>query len=245
MFPPDRTTIEHLRFSSRPVMYRTGVTEAPVSIAGTAFLVGFGRHIYLLTAAHVVKGMEAVRSLFVFPSDDAKEPLRFTRWWPVEALEGEELDHDASDISAIRIDLARVAPPDRKKSHVINLNARNPWFEMRHSSVFFLCGYPKIANSVDYIRREVSTAQFFIAGEYVRRDQHSRFMHELRIQTNPHDLVDFDGLSGSPVFSVSHLSTDPGPKFCGMALRGSAKWNIVHFLEAEAILSTLEEIEND
>src|SRR2546425_10295168 len=95
--------IKRLRFSSRPVMFRTGVAETACSIAGTAFLAGFGRHIYLITAAHVAKGEETIRSLFVFPSDDAITPLHFTRWWPVQAFDDNELDQDGSDISAIRI----------------------------------------------------------------------------------------------------------------------------------------------
>src|SRR2546428_13918049 len=80
------TIIERLRFSSRPVMFRIGLPETPCSILGTAFLAGFGRHIYLITAGHVAKGEQIFRSLFVFPSDDATEPLYFTRWWSVEAF---------------------------------------------------------------------------------------------------------------------------------------------------------------
>jgi hypothetical protein len=35
------------------------------------------------------------------------------------------------------------------------------------------------------------------------------------------------------------------PKFCGMVFRDSGKSRIVHFLEAEAVLSTLAEIDKD
>jgi hypothetical protein len=79
MIPPDSAVIERLRFSSCPVMFRTGVEETPLSIAGTAFVVGYGRHIYLVTAAHVTRGEPIFDSLLVLPSGTAKEPLRFTR----------------------------------------------------------------------------------------------------------------------------------------------------------------------
>ena len=227
-------------------MFRTGVEETPVSIAGTAFLVGYGRHVYLVTAAHVTRGEPVFDSLFVFPSDTAKKPLRFTRWWPIQAFQGDELDEDASDISAIRIDMTQIARTDRKNSHVINLNSSRSWFGTRFVSNFFFCGYPNTANSVDYFHREVNTAQFFLAGRYIRPDQHSGFTHQLSVDSDPHELQDFNGMSGSPVLSVAQLGSDSVmPKFCGMALRGSANSRIVHFLEAEALVSTLAEIDRE
>ena len=242
MTPFNAEVIHRLRMSSRPVMFTTGVKETPCAIAGTAFLVGFRKHLYLVTAAHVTKGAES--SLFVLPREDAAKPLHFTRWWPVQVFQDDQLDSEASDISTVRIDLKKIPRTDRENSHVINLNGLKDWFETRLIADFFLCGYPKMENSIDYVRREVNTAQYFLVGRYSRPNRHSSSTYQLQIE-NPLGLTDFDGLSGSPVFSVSPLNNNSAPKFCGMALRGSAQSNIVHFLEADAIVRTLAEVEKD
>jgi hypothetical protein len=55
------------------------------------------------------------------------------------------------------------------------------------------------------------------------------------------NMPSFDGLSGSPVFSVANPD-DPSTeaKFAGMLLRGVSKYGKMHFVAAEQIARVIE-----
>ncbi len=192
----------------------------------------------MVTARHVVRDWP-VHRLLVFPSDRSKEGLRLSDWWNVEDGESEP---DSSDILLVRAELANVPKYIRRSSHLLHLTppSVSEWVNDRHSSTFFLFGYPTAVNEADYARSQIKTRQFFLHGTYVGPSV-ANGCHELLLK-NPLDLADFNGLSGSPVFCLrNEIAVPRQPTFCGMALRGTAGSSRVHFLEASIILLALQE----
>lgn len=234
--------IDRLRQCARPVIFETGNNDAPYSTAGTAFLVGFRQSLFVLTAAHVVRNCP-IDKLLVFPSDKSAKPLRLNTWWPVE---GNPDDPDASDMLIIKADLESIPVSERNEGCLIHLTHPQAveWFEARDVSQFFLCGYPLVRNGVDYFRSEINTQQFFLAGTYKGKSP-PEYCHVLNIN-NPLNLDDFNGLSGSPVFCQKFengVATAP-IRFCGMVLLGTAESGLVHFLDAQRLVSVLS-VAND
>lgn len=227
--------LDRLRQCSRPVIFETGIEDAPYSTAGTAFLAGFGRSIFVITAAHVA----ADCSIMVFPSDSVTYPLLFSHSFSVER------DHEETDVSDIlieRVDNDSIRQARESDGQLINLNnpAATDWLNERYASQFFLCGYPSEHNEVDYFRSEINTQQFFLEGTYSGQSV-SYGCHELTIN-NPLNLTNFSGLSGSPVFSRKFENgVDTPIRFCGMALRGTAQSRRIHFLGADILSSTLND----
>jgi len=58
---------------------------------------------------------------------------------------------------------------------------------------------------------------------------------------NPLALPTFDGMSGSPVFSLStQIGGSAQPTFCGMVLGGTPSSERIHFLGSDTILAALD-----
>src|SRR4029453_11195902 len=164
---------DRLRRTSRPVLFQTGIADAPCSVLGTAFLVGFRGEVFVITARHVADEDDEVRSMRIFPSDAATQPLNFQKWWRINAVrDNDEEDEEGSDLLIVRVNQSQIRRSDRENSQVVLLDYVPDWFRQRFISDFFLCGYPRTHNSVDYMHGHVSTTQFFIAGCYVRPDRH-------------------------------------------------------------------------
>ncbi len=229
--------LETLRACARPVIFETGIPEAPFSTTGTGFIVAYQKSLFVVTARHVV-GDYPVSKLLVFPWDRAKQPIRFTNWTFVEVTQGDESDEHASDILIVHAEGQSLSRNDARKSQTLIFHQpkAEDWFRDRFTSKFFLCGYPSIKSSVDYFRVEINTVQMFFSGSYARPTPYSGLCHELDIE-NPLSLENYTGLSGSPVFCVEGFGSKV--RFCGMALRGTVKSGRIHFVEADVILDAL------
>ena len=150
-------------------------------------------------------------------------------------------DLDATDLVLLRIDARTLSRKELARSHVINLQElhNSNWYAIRSTSTFFLIGYPKTLNFLEYETLQAKTTQIMLAGSY-KRPSVSEGCHELDVH-NPKCLKSFDGLSGGPVFCVrAEIGISNPPKFCGMILRGGAEANRIHFLGTSTILMAIE-----
>lgn len=230
--------LDHLRQCARPMVFETGIEGAAFSIIGTAFVVGFHRALFVVTARHVVRDLP-VHRLVLYPSDRSKNGLRLSDCWYVEDDDNEP---DSSDLFLVRAELTKVPKSIRRSSHLLHLTPPqvSDWFKDRHSATFFIFGYPMVVNEADYAKSQINTQQIFLHGTYVGPSMADR-CHELLLK-NPLGLPDFNGLSGSPVFCLrNEIAAPTQPTFCGMALRGGASSGRIHFLEASVILLALQE----
>ena len=226
-----------LRACARPVVFETGLSTTPFSMAGTAFLVGFDRKIFIVTARHVVREHPPDR-LLIFPTDGAPKPLTISQWWRIE---DEEDEPDDSDLLLIQATVKGLSSALRRRSQLIHLTPPDAsrWFPLRYTSRFFTFGFPTHLGSVDYDGKNIKPEQVFLEGNYSDAATTGNHVHAIRVR-NPLALPSFDGLSGSPVFSLENVIGRGGPPtFCGMALRGGTGAGVVHFLDAAVIMRAL------
>lgn len=235
--------LDKIRQCARPLIFTNDIKGYPVSIGGTAFLVGFGQGIFIVTARHIVQKYPPEK-LVVYPSDKSISRIHISNWWDVCEETG---NTECSDIIICKADLRLISKKDRKNSHLLFLSMANStdWFDLRFTSTFFICGYPYEINEVNYYTCQISTGQIFLPAKYVGPSE-AEGCYKLRVK-NPLHIVNFNGLSGSPVFSVqiNPSFTDvpvPKPKFCGMLLRGSSAEGFVHFIPAGSIVHALQVI---
>jgi len=234
--------LDKLRRCARPVIFEIDNTETPCSICGSSFVVGFGQSIFIITPKHVIKGYPVDR-IRIYPSSNYLYKFRFIKWWFVETTPDEP---DASDILIIKVDLNDIPIEDRSEAHVINLNGaeNSAWYNERHESQFFLCGFPSTENKINYSLSQIDISQYFLEGVYVGESP-AMCCHQIRV-SNPWNLSHFGGLSGSPVFSCKRdYQVGSKPRFCGMALRGTASSCNIHFLDVDIFKTALDKIENN
>lgn len=239
---PHPAALRQLRAVASPVAFHVDCDEYPVSVAGTAFLVGHGGSIYVITPAHVVRNYDPLR-LIIFPSlttDAASERIRLVNFWRVKV---DPEDPETTDIVVIEADVSSVSKSVSSGGRVIDLtDPRNhEWRDQRWESVMFLMGYPTEINEMDYANLTFSAQQTMLAGAFAGPTR-SRCCHKIRVTVRP-PVTDFNGLSGSPVFSLESSVGQPhSAKFAGMVLLGTASSGLVRFVEAERILQVLSEM---
>ena len=229
--------LDRLRRTARPVIFSTGIPEAPYSIKGSSFFAGYGGTTFVITVRHVVRDFPGNKLMF-YPTEDAKVPVRIANSWRVV---DDANDEDSSDLYIVQADFGHLRRRIRAKTRLLHLDkpGATAWFDERHVSLFFLCGYPSDRNDADYENSKVNIAQVLVHGSYDAMAM-ANGVHTLRV-TNPLGL-DFDGLSGSPVFSMRHELAAQAPlRFCGVAIRGSSASGLVQFLEAGVVLLALKE----
>ena len=225
--------LDELRSVSRPVLYRTHIADAPFGVWGSSFLVGHSSYTYVITARHIIRECPT-SDILIFPSDRSRIPLSLT---DRITFEEDPEDQDSTDLIVFRAPIERVKKNDKRRSRVIDLNniEGTNWLPTRFNSEMFLAGYPRVGTSVDYNTSIATTKQIFLSGRYVGPFV-SGGCHELQLR-NPTCLADFDGLSGSPVFSVQiGIGIGYPARFCGMVIRAGAQSGKAYFLEAETIL---------
>lgn len=230
--------MDRLRRCARPVMFDTGNAQAPFAVKGSSFFVGFRNTMFVVTARHVVGNFEPHKLLF-YPTSDTEHPVRITRWWRVEDSAN---DPDSSDLFLARTDFQHLPKRVQSDARLIHLDPPGAvaWFNERAESLFFLCGFPSDRNEADYEGAAANLGQVVLHGRYTGPGP-AYGTHQLRIE-NPLG-VDFDGLSGSPVYSLhtEFGATRSSLRFCGMAIRGTARSSLLYFLEADVILLALNE----
>jgi hypothetical protein len=235
--------LRSLRLCAKPAVFDTGIPGAHFSVAGTLFLVGFHQKVYVLTPRHVVLDWPMDGLAIILTETGERLPLS-TRWIiRVHDDDGTvDEDSDMSDLIIFRADLTEVSPEARSSNYFVHLTPPEAvdWFDSRDESIFFLYGHPKVANYPDWERSKVIQNQYLLHGAYAGPSPFDGCF-ELSIE-NPLALADFDGLSGSPVFSLlKEYKSGIQPVFCGMALRGTAPSKRIHFLGANIIIAALEE----
>jgi hypothetical protein len=226
----EKTYLHRLRQCVRPVVFITGIDEAPYGMKGTAFIVGHSGRVFVVTAEHVVRNLP-IESIAIFPHK-SRTPFVFGDGCKFDS--GGDEDTDQYDWAIVEANAKRLSNTARRKGGVIDLThpLASDWFDKRYSSDFFALGFPSaVADDLDYSApKDVNTPQLLLRGKYASLG-HGRHVHTLTVD-NPLGIRDFDGMSGSPVFSTSGSVT----VFCGMVLRGTASSRLMHFVDGNVLL---------
>ena len=229
--------VTRLRQCAKPVVFETGVGEVPYATVGTCFLVRLGAHLFLVTAKHVVNEM-SLDQLLVFPNAESNESIPFSEVLTVANRDPD--DPDFSDLVIVKVHLGNLRLAEQSCMHAVDLDkSSDSWRTAPTDHSFFIFGYPNKSRKVDYERFQVVSTQTFLVGRFAG-DSLARHCYELDIE-DFNGVEEFNGLSGSPVFSWPRKIADNfHPSFCGMVLRGTRTSGKVHFLDAAVLRKGLE-----
>lgn len=224
-----------LRLVSRPLHFHTDIPEAPVSTWGSCFLVGFRGRVFVVTAAHLIKNLDS-SFVAVFPHSEATKALRLRN-----GFKWQRGRMDEYDLIVYEVVLEYLSAEDRARSNVLRLDATEAivWRANAFTSLFFFSGYPSELNDVDYDEGLINTQQVLMSGQYIGPSVAQPTIHQIKVR-NPTKLRAFGGFSGSPVLALdSKLGDRNVISVAGMAIWGSSKSGMVHFIESAVILELL------
>lgn len=228
--------ITRLARSVQPLVFETGIDDAPYSVSGTAFIVGYEGRPYVVTARHALNP-ENIGPVCIFPSDTSRHliPLKDVFFVPRDVV-----SDDFVDLAVIAIDTSRITQAEVAKATLIDLaRASGDWEEQAQDAGFVIFGYPADNSFVDYEEKMLRTDRVTLHARYVGRSS-IPYLHEIEV-SEPHALTTFSGFSGGPVFAWARRpGIVPAPILCGMALRGSSLSGRVHFLDRSVLLDALK-----
>ncbi|MDO6386806.1 trypsin-like peptidase domain-containing protein [Uliginosibacterium sp. 31-12] len=232
LFPQE--VVDRLSQAVQPLVFETGVEEAPYSISGTTFLVGHERSSYVLTARHALKP-EDIRPVCIFPSDTSQRVIPLS---DVFFVSQDDCTEDYADIAVMSIDMKRQQESEIGDAVLIDLGkALGDWKAEALDAEFVVMGYPNDLSFVDYDEELLHSERVTLRARYIGSSL--PHLHVLEI-VQPHSLKTFGGFSGSPVFMcVCHRGKTLIPTLCGMVLRGTASAGRMHFVESSTLVATL------
>lgn len=229
--------MRNIRSTARPLLFRTGLPDAPIATWGTCFLVGRHGRLFAVTARHLV-GDNHSSSVVVLPTSKALQPLPLSR-----GITKADDDLGSYDVTVYEVSVANMKALVAKQARIVRLDYKSwyGWQPNAFTSLFFLTGYPGELNAVDYDAGLVLSSQVVLAGRYSGPSNIQQTIYSVRMD-NPLGLKHFRGLSGSPVFCLeTRFCSESVSRFCGIAVMGTAESGTVHFLEASVIVQLLDD----
>lgn len=224
--------------SVQPLVFETGIEDFPYSVSGTAFLVGYDGHHYVLTTRHSLNP-ESIGPICIFPSDTSQHiiPLKDVFFVPRE-----ECSEDFVDLAVMAIDVSHITQEEVAQATLIDLaRASGDWKADSQNTEFVVLGYPTDHDHslVDYENQMLRTDRVILHAKHVGTSIIPH-LHEIEI-SEPYELTTFSGFSGSPIFAwASRPGIPTAPVLCGMAIRGSSESGRIHFLDRSVLLDALK-----
>lgn len=227
---PALMALRNLRATARALVIQ--IPGIPPGICGSCFAVGYRKRLFIVTAAHLTRG-NLSQHVRVSPAGDLRNSFRLGAGVVVSPPD----DPDGVDVIVYPTGLGGFDRATLATARIINLHdpGASAWQLAAYVSAFLVVGFPRPLNEVDYDRDVVKSAQVMLPGRYMEVSRADGHVHLLRVE-NPHSLDEFAGFSGGPVFSIEyHVGAPPSQRFCGLAVTGSARYGLVHFVDADAV----------
>ena len=221
-------TFNSLASAVHPLVFETEISEAPHSIAGTGFLVGYCHRVFFVTARHALRP-DAIHPLCILSPSGHVLPLKDVYFAPAA-----KADEDFADLAIVEIDMQSVGT-EHCDTRVIPLESvTGDWQQTAQVSSFFVLGFPNQYSCVDYEIGEVQMGFVELACSYQGVAQ-ADCLHELKVEKPP-QLKSFSGFSGGPVF-CRHVAASGRELFllCGVAVQGSTESRMIRFIETSII----------
>lgn len=229
-----KSVIDRLSRAVQPLVFETGIDDAPYSVLGTVFLVSYKSRPYALTTRHSLNPDNLLSPICIFTSDisDSFIPLK-----DVFYVSKEDYEEDFVDFAVIAVDTSCIDQSVVAQTTLIDLDrASDDWEKLEGE--FVMIGFPADHTFVDYDKQIISTDHVALHAQYVARSS-IPYLHEIEILES-HDLTTFCGFSGSPIFVwCNGQSCSPSLTLCGMALRGTTSSGRVHFLDRSVLIDAL------
>lgn len=220
----------------QPLVFETGLPEAPYSQAGTVFLAAKNGRVRVVTCRHALRP-DSLSPICVFPADGVNHflPLTNAHFAPIELV-----GDDYADIALIDVDLRALQSPLQGQARAINLDLPTPdWKNHCEISPFVVIGYPVDRSYIDYEDCHIHSERVALYGEYTGPTVEP-FIHSLVIG-NSKGLSSFRGFSGGPVFCwVQEVGVRPTLVLAGMVIQGSVESRVMRFIETSVLLDAFQ-----
>lgn len=227
-------TYESLQHCIQPVIFHTGVKEAPLSTWGTGFSLGTQSRAFFVSARHVVQGTDPSDVCVMSPSGKLL-PLKDSYCFDPELS-----TDDWADVSVHEVPLGegKKKAPDAR---LIDLAvAGGDWQADALTSRIFVVGFPNDHTGVDYDVHEVYGGLVEMEGTYAGPATTEGYTHKLTIP-NTLGLTTFSGLSGSPVLMLKRAIGELDRfVLIGMATQGTPEAGNVLFVDQKVLTTVIE-----
>lgn len=227
-------TYETLQQCIQPVIFRTGIKEAPVSTWGTGFFLGTQSKVFFVSARHVIQKTGPEDVCVLSPSGKLV-PLKDSYF-----LHPELSTDDWADVVIHEVPLSDgiEQAPDTRLIH-LGL-AGGDWIADAATSSFFIVGFPNDHTGVDYDVNEVYGGLIELQGIYSGPAALDGYTHRLAIP-DTFGLTTFSGLSGSPVLMLKRTIGEKDRfVLAGMAIQGTTQAGTILFVDRTVITSIIE-----
>lgn len=227
-------TYESLQHCIHPVIFHTGIKEAPLSTWGTGFSLGTQSRVFFVSARHVVQGADPADVCVMSPSGKLL-PLKDSY-----SLHPELSTDDWADVAVYEVPLgaAQIKAPDARLIHLAL--AGGDWQADALTSRIFVVGFPNDHTGVDYNVHEVYGSLVELEGKYVGPATTDGYTHQMTIP-NTLGLTTFSGLSGSPVLMLKRTIGELDRfVLIGMAIQGTVQAGKVLFVDRRVLTTVIE-----
>jgi len=227
---------------SRPVLFENDYEGYEYSVGGTAFVVKFKNHYYVLTAKHVIINLSKFSpdQFRVQYRPDSRDFLPISNLYKPSVTDTE--DTDQFDLAVFQIDDSTLQAELFGEHRPYNLLEMDKFTIYNPNSKFVYRGFPIETRNIDWVEKNMHQAALLGEAEYLGPTGYA-CTHKLRL-LNLQSLNSIDGLSGSPVFQINHDDDRfSRESFAGILIRGSRGCDEAHFLEHRRVIDVLKEID--
>ena len=218
----------------KKLFIHTGVAQFPYQFFGSATALKIGNRHLLFCNGHQIDQFdpESVSFLHAISNHTISASRKI---WP--NITEENKDTDWIDTRAFEYPVEKYDIPNLSSDFFSIRRGENVW-PINFHKTFFIFGYPTERQRVDYEIPHVHGSAAYVHGEYAG-PSNSPHVHRIKMKRN--EVFDADGMSGGPVFYLG--TTGIGEYFAGFAgmiVRGGAKSDFLHFIDAEFILKMFD-----
>lgn len=230
LFIPASQAEKTLHKFCKKLFIHTGDPQFPYQFFGSATALKIADRHILFCCGHQIDQFdpEAVSFLHIGTNHTVSAGRKI---WPT--LTDDNKDTDWIDVRGLEYPIEEYSIPNLSSQFFSIQPGRNVW-PKDFDGTLFLFGYPTERQLVDYEIPHVHGVAIYVSGEYAGP---SGSPHLHRIRMNRTAVFDADGMSGGPVFYLGRREAEEYfAGFAGMIVRGGAKSDYIHFIEAEFML---------
>lgn len=209
----------------------------PYSRTGTGFYLVWNNRVYFITTTHCLPPDRLIHDLAIGLDDSCNSTFRVTRF---TCFNGSRNEKPAwQDIAAISIAETEHEVQSRRRLNPVTLLGPESNFDPGKADFLVFAGLPTELNAPDYDKRLLSDVPAMLQAKHVNVGR-CDYLEAMEV-TVQHQLTDFDGLSGGPVFAVWKNYY----YVAGMIVCGSVESGLVHFIPMTVIAELLKTIESN
>ena len=221
--------------SSRLVIFENEDENYEYSAYGTAFICTYNDQLYVVTAAHVIKGYadDAIR-VMIHP--EGRDFLPYYTRVTLNSPNKEDPDH--TDLAVLIIDQSMVDYNCFLDYPPLTLTDQSFKGKPPSGGKLIFRGFPGDRSSIDYDKLTIKQQPVILEGDWVGPAQMMEHCHEVKLD-DVSRCTTLNGFSGSPVFWIGGTGMY---YFAGVLIKGTHSSKTAYYLDAEVLKQTFQNI---